>query len=74
MDYKDMQDNYIDRMKTEYSDLQNKINKLKLFINSPKALTLQDEKLELLVRQYQVMNEYLSILHARIKLEQYTEI
>lgn len=69
-----MQDNYIDRMKEEYSDLQNKINKLKSFINSPKALTLQDEKLELLVRQYQVMNEYLSILHARIKLEQYTEI
>lgn len=69
-----MQDNYIDRMKTEYSDLQNKINKLKSFINSPKALTLQDEKLELLVRQYQVMNEYLFILHARIKLEQYTEI
>lgn len=64
---------YIDRMKTEYTELQNRITKLKTYINSPTALELQEEKLELLVRQYQVMNEYLSILRARISLESYTD-
>lgn len=64
---------YIDRMKTEYIELQNRITKLKTYINSPTALEIQEEKLELLVRQYQVMNEYLSILRARISLESYTD-
>lgn len=64
---------YIDRLKTEYTELQNRITKLKNFINSPTALEIQEEKLELLVRQYQVMNEYLSILRARISLESYTD-
>lgn len=64
---------YIDRMKTEYTELQNRITKLKTYINSPTALEIQEEKLELLVRQYQVMNEYLSILRARISLESYTD-
>ena len=64
---------YIDRMKNEYTELQNRITKLKTYINSPRALEIQEEKLELLVRQYQVMNEYLSILKARISLESYTD-
>lgn len=64
---------YIDRMKTEYTELQNRITKLKTYINSPTALEIQEEKLELLVRQYQVMNEYLSSLRARISLESYTD-
>lgn len=64
---------FIDRMKTEYTELQNRITKLKTYINSPTALEIQEEKLELLVRQYQVMNEYLSILRARISLESYTD-
>lgn len=64
---------YIDQMKTEYTELQNRITKLKTYINSPRALEIQEEKLELLVRQYQVMNEYLSILKARISLESYTD-
>nr|DAU24081.1 MAG TPA: hypothetical protein [Caudoviricetes sp.] len=64
---------YIDRMKTEYTELQNRITKLKTYINSPTAFEIQEEKLELLVRQYQVMNEYLSILRARISLESYTD-
>lgn len=64
---------YIDRMKTEYTELQNRITKLKTYINSSTALEIQEEKLELLVRQYQVMNEYLSILRARISLESYTD-
>lgn len=64
---------YIDRMKTEYTELQNRITKLKTYINSSTALEIQEEKLELLVRQYQVMNEYLSILRARISLESYID-
>lgn len=60
--------NYVERMKKEYEDLINKIDKLDTFIaNYDKNENILDCPFELLVKQLNAMRTYADVLILRIK-------
>lgn len=61
---------YVAVMKAEEKDLENKLRRLKYFLKSEKAKTLDSKKLDLMVEQSYVMQQYLTILQQRIFLEE----
>ncbi len=56
---------YIERMNNEYHELQERIKKLENFLNT-KASKLDSVEYVLMKEQYNAMNTYVEILHARI--------
>ena len=60
--------NYFERLKLEQQELECKINKLKRFIGSVEYISLKLKHQELLVQQFNAMNEYNRILKKRIEL------
>lgn len=60
--------NYFERLKLEQQELECKINKLKRFIESVEYISLKLKHQELLVQQFNAMNEYNRILKKRIEL------
>jgi hypothetical protein len=63
------QEDYKDRMRKEYTDLNTKIDKLVKFIYGDKFGTLDITRRELLVKQLRAMEKYLSILAERMDVE-----
>ena len=63
-------DTYLDRMKIEFSELENKYQKLSAFLDSDKFKCLTSEKRNLLTKQYDAMQSYYLVLRQRISLEQ----
>ena len=57
---------YIQRMQQEAAELQAKIDKLDVFLNTSKVLELRKYEVELLDRQLSLMLQYLQVLSARI--------
>ncbi len=63
-------DTYLDRMKIEFSELENKYQRLSAFLDSDKFKCLTSEKRNLLAKQYDAMQSYYLVLRQRISLEQ----
>lgn len=63
-------ESFMDRLVIEQKDLAEKLEKLCLFIDSPKFTDTVKDKIqqELLIKQRDYMGEYLNILNQRIKL------
>lgn len=59
---------FIDRMITEYTELETKTTKLNEFIHNKKYLELNEENRALLNAQYNAMMAYQFILKRRIKI------
>lgn len=59
---------FLDRLFEEQEELNVKINKLNSFIGSDEYIALQTKQQELLVEQFNVMNEYKRILNERTAL------
>ena len=59
---------FVDRMITEYTELETKTTKLNEFIHNKKYLELDDENRALLNAQYNAMMAYQFILKRRIKI------
>lgn len=57
-----------DRMRIELDDLAKKLDKLGLFLGTPKFLKLDKEMCDLVHRQFCVMKEYEDILKKRLEL------
>lgn len=60
--------NFQDRLNIERDELEQKLEKLQIFLNSPAALNLGAQDLNLLQRQADAMREYHSLLVQRIAL------
>lgn len=58
---------FVDRMITEYTELETKTTKLNEFIHNKKYLELNEENRALLNAQYNAMMAYQFILKRRIK-------
>ena len=56
------------KLEEEFQELQQKMRRLKTFIDSDKYQTLTDESQSLLFIQYEAMRTYGSCLVARMKL------
>lgn len=59
---------FVDRMITEYTELETKTTKLNGFIHNKKYLELNEENRALLNAQYNAMMAYQFILKRRIKI------
>lgn len=59
---------FVDRMITEYTELETKTTKLNEFIHNKKYLELNEENRALLNAQYNCMLTYATILKHRIKI------
>jgi hypothetical protein len=59
---------FVDRMITEYTELETKTTKLNEFIYNKKYLELNEENRALLNAQYNAMMAYQFILKRRIKI------
>jgi len=59
---------FVDRMITEYTELETKTTKLNEFIHNKKYLELNEENRALLNAQYNAMMAYQLILKRRIKI------
>lgn len=59
---------FVDRMITEYTELETKTTKLNEFIHNKKYLELNEENRALLNAQYNAMMAYQFILKRRIKI------
>lgn len=57
-----------DRMIIEISELEDKISKLSVFLNTEKFNSLSDEHQSLLIKQDTVMKSYRDILRRRLEL------
>lgn len=64
-----MEETYIDRMKTEKAELEQRITKLLAFIESDKFAELEETEKRLLRMQYCGMETYLTSLAARLFYE-----
>ena len=62
-------ESYKDRMKAEYLELNDRISRLRLFLNSKKYEELSPEYEELLTGQYAAMCDYLDCLRERCVME-----
>ena len=60
---------YVDRMKIELNELQNRYNKLETFMKNEKFNDIDYAKRILIEKQKKVMKSYISILVLRLKLE-----
>lgn len=60
-------DTFVDRMELEYNELQSKIDKLSLFLDSKTFKELDIEERMLLAQQHAAMVTYHSILGTRIR-------
>lgn len=58
----------IERLKNESSDLNYKIEKLHIFLNSDKFAELTDYHQKLLVLQFNYMSDYSNVLSIRLEL------
>ena len=63
-----------ERIVREKTELSERVKKLADFLVSDKALDISKAQEILLVRQLNVMKEYLDILEVRVELEQLLEI
>lgn len=65
-------DTFVDRLLIERDELNERLNKLRQFIESPKFVEIVTDEYQrlLLSKQESRMNEYLEILNERIKLLQ----
>lgn len=63
------QEPFVQRMITEQDELNERINKCKVFINSNKFKTLKLSQKFLLKKQLKIMINYFKILDRRINLE-----
>lgn len=63
-------DTFLDRLEIEQSELSDKLEKLRAFIESPKFTDIVKDEYQrtLLLRQESQMHEYLETLNERIKL------
>ena len=59
--------NFIERLKTEYTELEEKHKKLDEFIQGERFKTLSSKEKKLLLEQERLMFNYLIILAARIE-------
>ena len=59
------------RLENEYSELRNKIYKLRVFINSEKFENTSSASQHLLTTQLLVMKQYLNVLEERIFTDTY---
>lgn len=59
---------FIDRIKKEKEDLDIKISSLSKFLVSPKFKELDMDNQDLLIRQYEIMENYSEILDMRLLL------
>ena len=59
--------NVLERVKDELNSLTDKIKNLKAFINSKDYLNVSEVQQELLIMQYESMQDYQSCLVARVK-------
>lgn len=60
---------YVQRMKVELSELTEKIDKLALFLRTPRGFELPELKQKLLNMQLEAMQVYAEILEERLELE-----
>jgi hypothetical protein len=61
-------DDHVQRMLTEESELATRLQKLQVFVTSPKFAQLPDMDQELLAAQMFVMQSYASILNTRLRM------
>ena len=61
-----MNNNFIERLKTEYTELEEKHKKLDEFIQGERFKTLSSKEQKLLLEQERIMFNYLIILGTRI--------
>lgn len=61
--------NYKDRLIGEYTSLIERIAKLEVVIYNDETTVISKEKLELMQKQFSIMNEYAEILRIRILKE-----
>lgn len=59
---------YVKRMQVELSELTEKIDKLSLFLRTPKMLELSELKQKLLKMQFEAMQVYAEMLNERLDL------
>ena len=60
---------YRDRMKAEFHELNERVNKLSSFRHTMKYASLSGEKKELMQQQHEAMRKYLEVLRKRCSLE-----
>jgi hypothetical protein len=71
--FRDMENTFLDRLKTEKNELLDKTTKLGMFLTSDKSKELSDANILLLKQQFEVMNAYLNILIIRTELNEQTK-
>lgn len=59
---------FLERMKNEYEELNNKILKLEKFVESKKFENLNDKNKSLLKEQHKFMKKYSEVLLKRIEI------
>lgn len=60
---------YKERLLVEYTSLIERLTKLEVVIYSDAQTTISKEKLELMQKQFAIMNEYAEVLRLRILKE-----
>ena len=60
---------YKERLLGEYTSLIERLTKLEVFVYSDAQTTISKEKLELMQKQFTIMNEYAEVLRLRILKE-----
>lgn len=63
-----MDNNFVERLKTEQADLIEKINKLKNFLSTDVFKNLTVDNRELLIIQLEIMEAYSRVLSRRIQI------
>lgn len=61
--------NYKERLISEYTSLIERLAKLEVVIYNDETTVISKEKLELMQKQYSIMNEYAEVLRLRILKE-----
>lgn len=61
--------NYKERLISEYTSLIERLTKLETVIYNDETTVISKEKLELMQKQYSIMNEYAEVLRLRMLKE-----
>ena len=61
--------NYKERLISEYTSLIERLAKLEVVIYNDETTVISKEKLELMQKQYSIMNEYAEVLRLRMLKE-----
>lgn len=61
--------NYKERLISEYTSLIERLAKLETVVYNDETTVISKEKLELMQKQYSIMNEYAEVLRLRILKE-----